>query len=173
MPLTQSQKGYLAGIIDGEGSIMLQRTGGYVFPVVKVANTNPALSRWLSDVTGVGHVQYHSRLHRDCKDVEHWTVASNQAITLLEAVRDHLVLKQAQCDAVLALAAENRAAVALTGRKAFGHGNSVPAWLWHFREALYFHLRNLNQRGIAPWRFADEVRYHMRRVTEEEALPCP
>jgi|SRR5215831_10702529 len=155
MPLTSSEAAYLAGIIDGEGSIMLQRSGGTIFVVVKVANTSQGLMAWLTQKTGVGRVQYTSRSHLGRKDVHHWVVVGRQALALLHAIDPYLIVKREQANVAFALEAENDAATSLAGRP-FGRGNGVPGWLRHFREALYWHLR--------PRAFADEVRYHLARM---------
>jgi hypothetical protein len=160
--MTEAEIAYLAGIIDGEGCIMLQRSmarssGAYVYPVVKIANTDTALIAWLREKIGLGSYEYRSRLHLGCKNVHNIVIASNKAIGMLELVRPFLNVKAKQADVVLALWAENEAAVALTGKKTFGRGNEVPTWLRHFRDALYWYVRDLNRRGPGKVRYGRSV----------------
>lgn len=177
MSLTSVERAYIAGIIDGEGSIMLQRSNAraseaYVFLIIKVANTNKKLLDWLQLKIGKGKIQYISKMHKGCKDCYHWTIASNEAYELLNLVYPYLVIKTKQADAALALRAENTAALAITGKNAFGHGNSIPAWLMHFRESLYWYVRDLNWRGIEKSDFGKKVLQHMVECQKEEALLC-
>lgn len=165
MPLTEVEKAYLAGIIDGEGCIMLQRStarssAAYVFPVVKIANTSSDLVVWLRSKIEYGAWQYRSKMHEGCKDVHHWCVASNQAIDLLESVRPYLVIKARQADVVSAVWAENQAALAQHGRP-FGNGHPLPVWLRHFRDACYWYVRDLNRRGPGPNRYGKQVLSHL------------
>src|SRR5215510_8298578 len=56
--LSEAEKGYLAGIIDGEGCIMLARhLGKHVYNLyVSIANTSMALHRWLEQrLPGTGY----------------------------------------------------------------------------------------------------------------------
>jgi hypothetical protein len=163
MPLTETELAYIAGIVDGEGCIMLQKctaraSDAYIYPVVKVANTDFRLMDWLVKKIGAGAVQYRTRSNTGCKDVQHWTIASNQAIQFLKTIRPYLIVKAHQADVALAVWEENAAALELTGRKQFGHGNCVPAWLRNFRTACYWYVRDLNRRGPGGFRFGNEVR---------------
>jgi hypothetical protein len=163
MPLTEAELAYIAGIVDGEGCIMLQKcsaraSDAYIFPVVKVANTDFRLMDWLTDKVGAGSIQYRTRSHVGCKNVQHWTIASNQAIEFLKAIRPYLIVKAQQADVALAVWEENAAALVLTGRKQFGHGNSIPERLRNFRTACYWYVRDLNRRGPGGLRYGAEVR---------------
>jgi hypothetical protein len=164
---------YLAGIIDGEGCIMLQRQDGSfsICPILSIANTNLDLIDWLKTRLG-GSIGCNPRANSGCKDVYQWHVMANNAVELLKQVRPFLRIKGKQADAVIALWEENAAALALTGRKAFGHGNSIPVWLRHFRSALYYYVRDLNRRGPGGLKYVKEARFHLQACAFEEAKLC-
>ena len=52
------EKAYIAGIIDGEGSIMLQRfhSGEYPSPCISIASTTLELLNWIKDIIGKGTI---------------------------------------------------------------------------------------------------------------------
>ena len=54
--LTTTEAAYLAGVIDGEGSIFLYKRGGGSAMRITVANTNRDLLEWCLLTTGVGNI---------------------------------------------------------------------------------------------------------------------
>lgn len=160
MPLTVAELAYIAGIVDGEGSISL--FSGYtnkthVYPVVKVANTDRKLIDWLRDTVGVGAV-YHSRSRNGCKDVYHWHVASAEAYELLCQIRPYLIIKAHRADVVTALWEENKAALQIVGRDNWGIAYPVPKWLRSWRKACFLYMKDLNRRGPGGPEFGDKIR---------------
>lgn len=93
---------YLAGIVDGEGSIILERRTSlrpqekstvYV-PRITVTNTDNRLMDWLIDnfrgnVTKI-------RCLPPCKDVYNWNIAHKRAIMLARLLMPFLKLKSVQ-----------------------------------------------------------------------------
>jgi hypothetical protein len=163
MPLTPAELGYIAGIVDGEGSISLahcsaRASGVYVYPLVRVANTDKGLIDWLDEKVGVGHTGYVSKLHLGCKDVYHWAIASNEAYELLVKIRPYLVVKAHRADIVTALWEENETALRVAGRNNWGNHHPVPNWLRSWREACFLYLKDLNRRGPGEPKFGDKVR---------------
>ena len=57
--IKEVEKSYIAGIIDGEGSIMLQRfhKGDLPAPCVSIASTTIELLKWIKEVSGVGIIK--------------------------------------------------------------------------------------------------------------------
>ncbi len=55
--MTNEQKAYIAGIIDGEGSIMLLRFHGNQFPspCISISSTTIELLEWIKSVTKIGN----------------------------------------------------------------------------------------------------------------------
>lgn len=54
--MNETEKAYIAGIIDGEGSIMLQRFHAkeYPSPCVSIASTTLELLKWIKKTVGKG-----------------------------------------------------------------------------------------------------------------------
>lgn len=111
--LSETEKGYLAGIIDGEGCIMLARhlgkRGKHVYHLyVGIANTSMALHRWLEQrLPGIGYVRQNSPAV-DTRPSAHperwktgydWIVSGNRvAAVLLREIAPYLVIKRAQAE---------------------------------------------------------------------------
>jgi hypothetical protein len=170
IPLEEIEKAYIAGIIDGEGSICLIRSNSrsseaYIYPSVRIANTSTKLINWLSDTIGFGSTHYQD-IFPGRKDVYHWGTASNEAVALLENIRPYLVIKKEQAEVALALWAENEAALQYYNCNSWGNYHPVPRYLRHFREACFLHMQNLNQRGVGPIRHTEEIAYHLANETE-------
>jgi hypothetical protein len=175
--LTDTECAYIAGIIDGEGSISLQRStarssAAYFYPLVRVANTDKALIEWLHGKVGKGHAGYTTRSHLGCKDCYHWALASNEAIALLELVRPYLVVKALRADVVLAIWDENKAYLAKMNRKCWGNHHPVPLPHRKFREACYLFMTDLNRRGVGENENGVAVRQLLSEIRELEAAPC-
>jgi len=138
--LSETEKGYLAGIIDGEGCIMLARhlgkRGKYVYHVyVAIANTSVALHHWLEQrLPGAGYVRQRRRVKVDARSTSNqplwrtgydWIISGNRvAMVLLREITPYLVIKRAQAELLaggyLHLSEEER-------------------------DALYLHLRQLKR----------------------------
>lgn len=56
--MTETEKAYIAGIIDGEGSVMLQRIhkNEHPSPCVSITSTTLELLEWVKDTVGKGRV---------------------------------------------------------------------------------------------------------------------
>lgn len=84
--MTEIEKAYIAGIIDGEGSIMLQRfhTNQYPAPCVSIASTTIELLTWLKDTIGHGVIikkkNYNPEKHKLSYS---FVIKHNNAIKLL------------------------------------------------------------------------------------------
>lgn len=94
--MTEIQKSYIAGIIDGEGSIILQRfhRNEYPSPCVSIASTSIELLNWIKGVVGKGKIirkkNYNPEKHKDCYS---YVVKYNDAINLIEEVYPYLVIE--------------------------------------------------------------------------------
>lgn len=86
---------YIAGIIDGEGSIMLLRFHKNQFPApcVSVASTSIELLQWLKSTIGYGVIKG-KRNYAPLKHQNSYTyiVKYNEAINLLELVEPYLII---------------------------------------------------------------------------------
>lgn len=94
--LTSEEKAYIAGIIDGEGSIMLLKFHRNQFPspCISVSSTTIELLNWIKSVTKVGTIKnkknYNSEKHRNSFT---YTIKYNDAINLLVQIEPYLVIK--------------------------------------------------------------------------------
>ena len=103
--LTDAEAAYIAGIIDGEGTISLVRhhSGEHRRPVVSVANTERGLLTYLHETIGAG------RITSKCIAKDHHTpsfvfaIYSRQALELLRQVAPYLrTHKRARAELLLA-----------------------------------------------------------------------
>ena len=98
---------YLAGILDGEGSISIHKHKdksshlGYCYQlVINVANTNEWLINWIHLSFG-GWIYKKRMISRHYKQVYLWSASSLQAKTLLELVLPYLRIKKPQAEIAL------------------------------------------------------------------------
>ncbi|GFZ32435.1 hypothetical protein CSC2_29610 [Clostridium zeae] len=94
--LTNEEKAYIAGIIDGEGSIMLTsfHSNELHSPCVSIASTTLELLQWIKDKTNTGVIKrkknYNTERHKDCFS---YTLRYNDAINFLEMISPYLVIE--------------------------------------------------------------------------------
>ncbi|EPY2305867.1 LAGLIDADG family homing endonuclease [Clostridium sporogenes] len=94
--MTNEQKAYIAGIIDGEGSIMLLKFHGNQFPspCISISSTTIELLEWIKSVTKIGTIKrkknYNPEKHTDSFT---YTIKYNNAINLLIEIEPYLVIK--------------------------------------------------------------------------------
>jgi hypothetical protein len=89
---------YLAGIIDGEGSIMIYWRESGAFIKLQVTNTSMTLLNWLVTVTGVGNVHLHKRATETHHETHQWITTAAGAATVLAQIRPYLRVKPEQAD---------------------------------------------------------------------------
>lgn len=93
--MTELEKAYIAGIIDGEGSIMLQKfhNNEYPSPCVSIASTTLELLNWIKSVVGKGVIKqkknYDTVNHRDCYS---YVLKYNDALQLLKEIYPYLII---------------------------------------------------------------------------------
>jgi hypothetical protein len=140
--MTETEKAYIAGIIDGEGYVTLakmknkaSRKGHYYAPKIVIGNTNEEVIRWLEEKVGAGSIGCHKRKNR-WKKLWVWTVWSKQAISLLEEVKEYLIIKKEQTEVLLDMPSNN------PGRK-------ISDKQWETYDEAYGKLRKLNERKAA------------------------
>lgn len=137
-PITEADRAYLAGIIDGEGSIMAHhhKSSGAWMVIVTVANTDLRLIDWLD-------ARWHASVcrqrpgtggHKDCYA---WTVTNRRVVPVLEAALPYLVLKREHAEIALRWSAECRN----PGRRGY------PPEIKADRERMMLRIRELNRKG--------------------------
>lgn len=93
--MTETEKAYIAEIIDGEGSIMLQKIhkNEHPAPCISIASTTLELLEWIKKVIGKGTItkkkNYNSDIHKDCYS---YVLRRNDAISLLIDIQPYLVI---------------------------------------------------------------------------------
>ena len=90
--MTKAERGYLAGIIDGEGCIGIQKSKSGIQLKVGIFNTERSLLEWIQRRFG-GTIC--DRLHQDGNKVEYnYTFYGHRALDMLRTVYPYLVVKR-------------------------------------------------------------------------------
>jgi hypothetical protein len=133
--LTETQVGYLAGIIDGEGYIGLPKSSGKAYLLRVVVTSGCAeLVNWILTTTGLGKIKSYDLSHRRRQTSYQWRVFGAEAGVLLKAVVPYLIVKKGQ--AIFALRYQENTALCGDVRLAFAKQcsesikflNSKQAW---------------------------------------------
>lgn len=105
--LSEAERGYLAGIIDGEGTLRVMRAlKSWYAPFIQITNTNEALMDWLQRLLGekgIGHV-YHERFRKKPNHkLKHvYNIAAVQGVKqILDQIAPLLVIKKEQAKLLL------------------------------------------------------------------------
>jgi len=106
--MKETEKAYLAGIIDGEGTVSIVRLfnhGDKVYYVasVEVSNTNLKLLNWISERVGGSKVPDRRKLVNGQKIVYRLGLRDRLAENVLREVSSYLVLKDRQAELVMEL----------------------------------------------------------------------
>ena len=90
--LSASEAAYVAGIIDGEGTVTLTRThrGENRRPVVSISSTELPLLLYVRDVIGAGRITSKARTRAHHSPSFAYCVSSRQALALLQQVSRYL-----------------------------------------------------------------------------------
>jgi hypothetical protein len=87
---------YIAGFVDGEGSILLTTRKGKAGLKMTVANTNRAIMDWLVSTVGVGSLSNHTKASERNKAGWLWQFNSEAAESLLIQILPYLHIKVEQ-----------------------------------------------------------------------------
>jgi hypothetical protein len=141
--LSETDKAYLAGIMDGEGAIYISRKkdptmkAGYGYRMVLgVANTDLPLMNWLVEATGLGTVKPRKRHSPKHKQAYDWYLWSIQAYQFLKAISPYLKQKK------------QRATIAMSFmEKHSTHKGYLTPEEANAQVAVYDEMKILNKRG--------------------------
>lgn len=125
---------YLAGIIDGEGTIYAQRIRGKFNVRVYVVNTDVRLIRWLEQNFGGLVYSRTSKLNPNWKTKWEWVVEKAGTTKILSLVLPYLIIKREQAELGLELRAD------IEAKRGRGIDKS-------YRSELCEKISFLNQRG--------------------------
>lgn len=140
---TSEQLAYLAGIIDGEGSISveLQRANGkgrrldYYTLRMCVFNTNLDLIKWIVETFGGAY--YHNTKYEGRKQCYTWKIFGDKLLDIVSACHPYFIVKKKHADIVM----EFRKTV-------LGKTNwNIPKEVLEKRHALYTEAKKLNKIG--------------------------
>ncbi len=102
--MSPEEKSYIAGIIDGEGSIMLTRfhkNQSYA-PCISIASTSYELLTWLLNKIGSGVIKAKKNYQPDKhQDSYTYTLKYNAAISLLQVIHPYLVIQSKKMRAMM------------------------------------------------------------------------
>lgn len=104
--LSIAEMAYIAGIIDGEGSIMLTRFHKNQFhaPCITIASTSLELLEWVKAKSGLGSIKSKKNYNPiNHKDSYTYTVRYDEAILLLKEIEPYLVIEQKKLRAQMIL----------------------------------------------------------------------
>lgn len=142
---------YIAGLVDGEGSIaghkQMRRGGRPSYRLsVSIVNTDEAVIKWIGEVTGLGCIsETHSERHRS---VWRWCVCQHDGVKFLNIIRPFLRIKGGQADAYMDLHMEiQKYAVAI--QKVCNKGRRLP-----------YEVELARDRAIARLSWSNNLRRH-------------
>lgn len=104
--LLATDAAYLAGFIDGEGSIMLYGRRDKVALKLSISNTSKPVLDWVEDITGVGKVMLHRKADHRIRTTWMYQSNSEAAESVIEQILPYLIIKKEQ--AKLALETQER-----------------------------------------------------------------
>ncbi len=96
--LLETDKAYLAGLVDGEGSIIIRKNLGNgnirgLSLIVQVALSNLEVLEWAKTLYGGTINVYKDKRDVDWKDIAHWHISSRQAMALLLDIKPYMHVK--------------------------------------------------------------------------------
>lgn len=95
MELTDFQKGYIAALIDGEGSVCLTQNAPnqHRSPAVTISSTTQELLLYMQEIAG-GTIVSKKKYKEHHKDAWQWALRGDRAIELLIQVYDYLLVPE-------------------------------------------------------------------------------
>jgi hypothetical protein len=89
--LSVAEAAYIAGIVDGEGSIMLSPSAGrYRFPVLAIANNDRQLLEWIDAIVGGGRIAVKPARKPTHSESYMWEIKNRRCIAICEQLRPYL-----------------------------------------------------------------------------------
>jgi hypothetical protein len=107
--ITETDKAYLAGFIDGEGCISINKQWTDRTPtpiywlIITVTSVDKDTLEYCRRMTGLGSIQYNRKSTQDNdRHVYAWHLTSNRAIDLLRMIYPYMKIKREQADIAFA-----------------------------------------------------------------------
>jgi len=99
--LEEAEKAYIAGIVDGEGTVTLMKhhKNETPLPFVAIANNNLDLLKWIKSLVGGNICTKKKRLphHNDSYVLN---IRQDRAMRLLNEIKEFLIVKRQQADLI-------------------------------------------------------------------------
>lgn len=140
--MTELEKAYLAGIVDGEGCITIAKnktkySHGYVYsPVFVITNTDLRLMSWLMEKLPQGAMCSRKWAKAEWKQGHSFRITGVKLGPILEEISPYLICKKDQARIVLGF-------ISSMG----GRGEPTNDSLYIVQEILYNKVKELNTRG--------------------------
>lgn len=135
LEMSPTQRAYLAGIIDGEGSLVFSmKNGRSIECVISIGNTNLEVLEWVKSTTGLGTIHTAKRYQLSHKPAWQYKCTHGGATSVCASVVEFLIIKRQQARLMLE-AAEMRKNISL--KVDF-------TWQREFHQ----HMKDLNHRGV-------------------------
>jgi len=102
IPLVELEKAYIAGIVDGEGTVTLMKhhKNETPIPFVSVANNNLKLLQWIKQRCG-GLIVSKKKYKPQHNDSFAWSVRQDRALRFLKEIVKYLIIKKPQATLIL------------------------------------------------------------------------
>ena len=96
--LSPTDAAYIAGFVDGEGSIMLLQRKNSIRVRMTVSNTDRNVLDWLCQTVGVSNIQAHRKETAKHRMAWQWDLNGDGVASLLVQIRPYLKVKAVQAD---------------------------------------------------------------------------
>jgi hypothetical protein len=138
-PMKETDKAYLAGMVDGEGCIsilsQIDKSGTMTYRlIIDVSSTDAGVIHYLHELWGVGAIHITRPNDGRHRDGYHWVVSSRYAADLLATILPYLILKKNQAELALRFQATMRPREIAAG-KGVGRYMKTPLELVELRES--------------------------------------
>lgn len=144
--LLNLEKAYIAGIIDGEGTISINRSFRRKYNIFKyacyieVTNTNKDLLIYLEKVTQIGRIELGRKGNEKHKNAHVWRLNKNEIKGFLIQIQPYLIIKRKQCKLMLEWLNGNAS-------KRYAGANRLPIEIEVERELIWEEMKELNRKG--------------------------
>ena len=150
-PLLETDRAYIAGLLDGEGCftafITQVKRQSYInwqtiyYIQILIVEEEPI--RWLKEVTGLGYVFQRKRREERFQDLWGWRVNNAPACEIVKQILPYLKIKQRHAEIFLAL--RDRVASMKDYRKGKANDALMPKGEWIERQKLIDEIHRLNK----------------------------
>lgn len=163
----ETEKAYLAGLLDGEGTVSILRTKGgkgveTIIASIEVSNTDIRMIQWMKDLFGGNVVLSNRKRTRDGKWKPLYRIAyrGRSVDRILNLALPYLKLKVRQA----------QLALELRSRMGAVKERPLPSREWVYREALLKECKSLNARGTQDAERLSEKALEIIRVMRQSEL---